>query len=80
MDNKSIVSIILIPENPKKDIGITRIEEIDIKNENEDIEQDASVSFKYSFHNEDDNSFQNMKNEIANYYGVDPSIIELEYK
>lgn len=72
MDNKSIVSIILIPENPKKDIGITRIEEIDIKNENEDIEQDASVSFKYSF--------QNMKNEIANYYGVDPSIIELEYK
>ena len=78
MDINSIVSIILIPENPQKDNGITRIERIDLENENGDIEQDASVGFEYSFHEEEDNSFLDMKHEIAKYYGVDPSIIRLQ--
>ena len=78
MEKKSIVSIHLIRENMQKDIGVVRVEQIELEDENGNIETDNSAGFDFQYHEDDDTSYEVMINEIANRYGVSPEIINIE--
>ncbi|MBD5447783.1 MAG: hypothetical protein HDR32_08640 [Treponema sp.] len=76
----SISEIRLFRERPEDSVecesGIIRIEQVVLVDEDGNETEDQKASYLYKYHEEDDNSFSNMLDEIAKHYGVDKSIID----
>lgn len=78
----SISEIRLFRERPKDSIkcasGVIRIEQTVLVDEYGNETEDQKASFLYEYHEEDDDSFDSMLDEIAKRYGVDKTIIDYD--
>lgn len=63
-------------DESEETLGIVRIARIEIIYENDFEEIDDNVLGDYQFIEDDDSSYQQMKNEIAQRYGVNPSQVK----
>lgn len=78
MDTQNIVAVYLLIENPQKNIGVNRIERIELEYESGEKEHVSEYDFTFEY-NEDDDSFSRVADEIAKIFGVRPEIIQTEF-
>lgn len=74
-----IARIDLFPENGQKDLGIERIELVQIFYHDGSSEYDNSSGFEFSYHENDRESFETMINQIAHKYGVLSDMININF-
>lgn len=79
MELKDIVEVKLYPENPQKDLGVVRIEQVSCVNADGDEEDMPELGFGYQYSEESQESYMSMVSEIAQKLGVSKDIINVEY-